>query len=550
MIPHIKKIKVVLFLLYAIVCIDPYTPYVYSAESNFHKWFFVQNNLNNFAEFLALNDLVLNSKKHGFNGVVLSSKFDLLDIETTDYISRLKVLKRLCDDQQIDLVPCIFSIGYANALLAHDPNMAEGFPVTNVDLKVQGREALPKNTESTFYCDFEAGRSCDLLLENPGQVTFFDNQISHSGSSSLRLENFRYNKHGNARIVAHLSLKSFSSYIVTFWYRAADNFNSTLKAQIYTPKGNCVTWREYDRPSARWQKAVFEFNSLGDKNLLLYLGVWNGRTGRVWIDDLTIKPQNDLAGMIRRDGAPLEITNLSTGQKYSETTDFVVSEKLPHSGRYFIQIPLQSHIQEGDVLHISFYRKYEMGNEQTSACMANPAIYKIWERQIRTIEEVIKPKAYFLSMDEIRQGGYCGLCRDRNMAELLGECVTKQVGLIKKYNPNAEIYIWSDMLDPNVNAVNDYFMVRGNFYGSWRNISKSIHPVIWVFDNRDRSLVHFKTNGFMPLISVCVDGDQAETIIKSWISSIKNTHDLMGVMYTTWEHDYSQLEFFSRVFFD
>ena len=88
-------------------------------------------------------------------------------------------------------------------------------------------------------------------------------------------------------------------------------------------------------------------------------------------------------------------------------------------------------------------------------------------------------------MDEIRQGGYCGLCRDRNMAELLGECVTKQVGLIKKYNPNAEIYIWSDMLDPNVNAVNDYFMVRGNFYGSWRNISKSIHPVIWVFDTRN-----------------------------------------------------------------
>jgi len=55
-------------------------------------------------------------------------------------------------------------------------------------------------------------------------------------------------------------------------------------------------------------------------------------------------------------------------------------------------------------------------------------------------------------MDEIRMGGTCAACRGRNMGELLGECITKQTAVLRKYIPGVEVLVWSDMLDPHHNA--------------------------------------------------------------------------------------------------
>ena len=36
------------------------------------------------------------------------------------------------------------------------------------------------------------------------------------------------------------------------------------------------------------------------------------------------------------------------------------------------------------------------------------------------------------------------------------------------------IYVWNDMFDPFHNAVNDYYLVRGDLKGSWEGLPKDV----------------------------------------------------------------------------
>ena len=101
-----------------------------------------------------------------------------------------------------------------------------------------------------------------------------------------------------------------------------------------------------------------------------------------------------------------------------------------------------------------------------------------------------------LNMDEIRMGGTCRACRGRNMGELLGECITRQVQILRRHMPGAEVYIWCDMLDPNHNAHGDYYLVEGDFTGSWKHIPKDLTIAVWGGAPREKSLRFFADQGF------------------------------------------------------
>ena len=76
--------------------------------------------------------------------------------------------------------------------------------------------------------------------------------------------------------------------------------------------------------------------------------------------------------------------------------------------------------------------------------------------------DILFTNAHVLSMDEIREGGTCEACRGRNMGQLLGETLTRQFNLFREVNPKVDVWVWSDMLDPNHNAKKDYYLVRGD----------------------------------------------------------------------------------------
>ena len=112
--------------------------------------------------------------------------------------------------------------------------------------------------------------------------------------------------------------------------------------------------------------------------------------------------------------------------------------------------------------------------------------------------------------------------------------------MIRRLNPAAEVFVWSDMLDPNHNAHGDYYMVEGDFSGSWQYVPKDMRIVCWYHEKRKESLSHFSGLGFKTLAGAYYDGDTLENP-KDWMEALERTPGAMGIMYTTWQNKYDLL---------
>ena len=53
------------------------------------------------------------------------------------------------------------------------------------------------------------------------------------------------------------------------------------------------------------------------------------------------------------------------------------------------------------------------------------------------------------------------------------------LAIVKEVNPTAEVVIWSDMFDPNHNAVEKYHLVNGPLTGSWEGLPKEVIVANW-----------------------------------------------------------------------
>ena len=133
------------------------------------------------------------------------------------------------------------------------------------------------------------------------------------------------------------------------------------------------------------------------------------------------------------------------------------------------------------------------------------------------------------------------------MGRILGDCLTRQVAIIREANPKAEIAVWSDMLDPNHNGrKNPYYLVRGDFDGSWNHIPKDMIIAVWGQKVRPASFEHFSGLGFRTLGAAYYDTDDLADV-PAWIEIMQKTKGSTGMMYTTWLDKYKLLPDFARL---
>jgi hypothetical protein len=545
--------KIIIFLLLFIVSdLSSQRATVINATENYpQRWIFIGSLLDKDEDVLFIKSIIEKGKSLGFNGIVLSSRWDTCGVTLSNsFRSRALWIQELCKANSFDFVPCGFTAGYAGALKYYDKNLAASFPVENLVYKATGGEAVPSDNSNIdrFFRGFETLEgdisSLFAFIDYPGKISFVDKMTSYNGNSSIKFENFNYSPIKSARLCSYINVKPYKNYEVSFWCKA-ENLPSDKEIRIEIYSSDSKRWiinKKVKGITGEWQKIALEFNSLEFQKLKLYCGLWNGTSGKFWIDDLKVEPKNDISYLIRRDGSPFSVKNKNTGTVYTENKDFSIEDQGNES--YKIKILPSGNIKNGNLLLVSYYRSYLINNTQTSVCMSNPGLYEIWNKSIDQINTVLKPKSYFLSMDEIRQGGYCTLCSN-TMSKTLGDCVTKLDNMIKSNNPEAEVFSWGDMFDPNLNARKDYAMIKGGFEGSWNYIPKTIRPVVWDYNKRDDSLKHFKNNGFKSFVSVSVDSSD----MNNWKKSLDSNDPVLGIMYTTWKKDYSKLEDFSRIFF-
>jgi hypothetical protein len=176
--------------------------------------------------------------------------------------------------------------------------------------------------------------------------------------------------------------------------------------------------------------------------------------------------------------------------------------------------------------------------------MAEPALDEVFDHEARLLTEHLQPRRVMLNMDEVRMGGTCRACGGRDMGELLGECVTRQTQALRRCNPNVEIYVWSDMLDPHHNAHGDYYLVDGDFTGSWNHVPKDLRIAVWGGEPREPSLQFFAEQGFQTLVACYYDADDLKDV-QRWLTLARHTRNVRGFMYTPWQKKYALLPAFA-----
>ncbi len=519
-----------------------------------NRWVYVSRSLNSDGDIVDIKSIARTAAESGLNGMVLSAGLDRLDRQSHEYFARLEQVRRICKQNNIEIVPIILSVGYGGSVLAHDKNLAAGMPVSDALYVVEKGRAhfVPDSPAIVTNPGFEKYQGDRLLgyrfHDRPGEISFKDGKIYSGGRASLRFENFGRYEHGHARVMQEVEVQPQRSYRLTCTVRTESlEPAGAFRVSVLAPDGRSLApWNPGVPATADWREVVMGFNSLNYDKVRIYLGAWGGVSGRFWVDDLNIE-EVGLLNVLRRPGTPVRVRGEQTGIVYRENKDYAaiadagLNFRFDHSSVAIETLP-GGRIRNGERLRVSYYHGMAINRGQVSACMSEPEVYEIWERQVRLLHEQLAPKKYLLSMDEIRAGGACQACKKRGltMAQILGDCVTRQVEIIRSVNPDAEILIWSDMFDPNHNAHADYYLVDGDFTDSWNYIPPDLTIVCWYYDKRAESLGFFSSLGFRTLAGAYYDGDTLDNPM-GWLDVLDNTPGADGIMYTTWQNKYELL---------
>jgi hypothetical protein len=504
------------------------------------------------ADVAEITQLLGSAAQHGINGAVLSAGLDALSHRSPDYFRRLGEIEKTCNRLKVELIPAIFSVGYGSPALGFNRMLAEGIPVTDAPFRVKGSQArlVPDASVKLANSSFEEVSGNRFkgynFHDQPGEISFVDTAIKHSGNTSLRMENFRANPYGHGRVMQEIHVRPHRCYRISVWVKTEDLQPAGAFRMLALANDRELAPREFDVPSTSdWHQLSMLVNSLDIDTISLYVGVWGGKKGRFWLDDLSIEEIGPL-NVLRRPGTPVTVKSEDGQVIYEENRDFAPLRDPQFS---FYQIdrpspPLQvlphGRIKDDQKLLVSWYHPMVVHSSQVSVCMGEPELYEILDREAKALSGHLHPRRVLLNMDEIRMGGTCRACEGKEMGRLLGQCISREVEIVRRHIPGCQVYIWSDMLDPNHNAHGNYYLVKGSFADSWKHVPRDLRMAVWGGEVREKSLKFFQEEGFDMLVACYYDSDNLNDV-RDWLTAANPKPKVRGFMYTPWQKKYQLL---------
>lgn len=520
------------------------------------RWVYAGNNLSSDEDVEAIHRIIETAAEHGLNGMVLTGGFDTIDLQKPAYFRRLNEVKKICAERHVEIIPCIFSAGYGSAVLHRDRNLAEGLPVENALFVASGSEArfVQEPVAGIINGGFEEADRHHFkgfqFADAPGQITFQDTEWFKEGHASLRIGNAgRFDPiNGHGRIKQDVAVTPRRCYRLSAWVKVEGlKPAGAFGLQVLADKRSLAPLTPRLAATGDWQKVTLLFNSLHYDQVRIYAGVWGGKEGRVWIDDLRLDEVGPV-NVLRRPGTPVSVRSedgqvlYEEGRDYAPLNDPQLSPSQPDHEAPPLRLLPGGRIRDSERLRVNWYHAVAIEGGQVTLCMSEPKVYDIWRTVAKALAEHLGARKFLLSMDEVRAGGSCAACRARHltMGEVLGDCLTKQVAILREANPGAKVWCWSDMLDPNHNGHGDYYAVEGDFTGSWQHVPKDLGIICWRFKNRDPSLKFFSGLGFRTLAGAYYDSGTLDNP-RGWLEALDRTPNAQGVMYTTWRNHYDLL---------
>ena len=271
------------------------------------RWVYVSNGLGRDTDVASVTEIVKTASEHGLNGMVLSAGLDRLSRRSPENMKRLQEVKKICQEYDIEIIPIIFSAGYGGSVLGHNPNLAAGLPVKNALFLVSGQKANlvadpPVEIANGGFEEFEGDIFKGYRFhDKPGQISFIDHETVKAGKTSLRFEHFGEVDpvNGHARVMQEIKVQPHRYYRFTCWVKT-EGLRGSFRVLVLTDDGRSLAPYDPRVPETTdWRKVTMAFNSLKYNEVKIYTGLWGGKAGRVWLDDMHIE-EIGLVNVLRR----------------------------------------------------------------------------------------------------------------------------------------------------------------------------------------------------------------------------------------------------------
>ena len=507
-------------------------PFAARAEPLRELWLYYPTNLLVDQNIDKLQEIWSRAAKAGYTHILLGdSKFSRLNSMDKRYFTNVERAKKIAADLKLQIVPGLFSIGYSNDLLSQDPNLAVGLPVKDALFVVKNNTAaLQPDPPISFKPKFN-------FVDDAVQLDSANHTAAVSNNPSV------------ARMNQKLKLTPYRHYHVSIQVKT-DDYTGHPEIKALAPNGVSLNWTNLKvKRTQDWTTGHITFNSLNNTDIALYFGVWSAAKGKLQWKEWKIE-EIGLLNVLRRPGAPLTVKQgdqtLEEGKDFDPIKDPKMGN-MPYAGEYdvFHDYPsIKTHnLPDGAQLRVSWFHPHIIYDGQVCCCLSEPKLNDILIDQAQRMRKLFGTQGYMMNHDEFRVLNQDDACLKTGKTP--GHLLADNARFCAKLLDGATVYTWNDMFDPFHNAVKGpYYLVNGAFTDSWEGLDQSVVIMNWNFGKRDQSLKFFADRGHRQILAGYYDAKPEQ--IKDWLSSAGKIEGVIGVMYTTWRNDYSNIEAFSK----
>jgi len=502
-----------------------------------HRFVYATTKLSDAAAVENLVSLMRRSAAAGYDGIVLAESGAAERKADEGAAARIR---NVAEELRLDVIPAVFPIGDSRSLLAADPNLAEGLPVRDALFVVhEGEAELTADPPITLH----GGELKELARWDRR-----DSNVRIEGAAA-RVDADR----GEGRIACALAVHPFRQYHVTVEVKM-ERLDGTPKI-VAIGGGKALNFDDLGVVgSADWTTVHAVFNSLAARDMTLHLTCSHCRSGTLWWRSPRID-EVGLLNVVRRDGAPLEVRR-EGGGPLREGGDFdaIADPRMgtvPSPGRYerWHEPPkIRTHgLADGTRLRVSYHHAVVFGHGKVMICPSEPRTMALLRDEARRAHELWRPRAYFMSHDEIRALDWDESCARRRLSPgaIVADNVRACRRILRDLDPAAKVYVWSDMFDPTHNARRDYYLVNGDLAGSWEGLDRDVVVSVWGAAARKASVEWFRSREQPMLVAGFYDADPS--LVRTWLEAIDGVPGVVGFMYTTWRSRYDELERFAEL---
>lgn len=498
------------------------------AEEPRQLWLYYPTNLQVGANVDKLEPIWRQAAAAGYSHVLIADTKmaklgDLGGMEKV-YMGNVQRVKKIAADLKLELVPSVFNMGYSEAMLWHDPNLAEGLPV---------KDAL------FVVADGKAQIVAEPPVALKAKPDWKDDSVMLDGG----VMTMKTVSSGNQRFTFKLDVAPWRCYHVSVKIKT-EGWRGEPEIKALAGKQSLQWQRLGVKPSQDWTEHHVIFNSLENKEVAFYFGVWGSAKGTLRWKDWKVE-EAGLVNVLRREGTPLVVKGYVEGKDFEPVTDPRMGN-VPWKGGYEVwhaaPVIRTKGITDGTKLRVSWYHPAIVYDGQVACCLSDEKTFELLADEAKRVKAAFGTRGYMMAHDEIRVANWDESCRKLNLDA--GAILARNVKRCTKLLGDSTIYTWSDMFDPTHNAHGDYYLVRGNWAGSWEGLDSKVVIMNWNFGKRAESLKWFADRGHRQIIAGYYDGPMDQ--VKQWLVAARGVKGVIGVMYTTWQNDYSQIEAFAR----